>query len=462
MTTVLPTEGSAAQLRARLSGQVFTRDDPDYEHLRLAWNRIYEHQPAMIVVPGSASDVAIAVKHAAEAGLKVAIQATGHGVVRTADGAMLILTHDLDEVIVDSTAWTARIGAGAKWARVLPLVTPSGLAPLLGSTPDVSAVGYTMGGGMGWLARKFGLSADHVRAIEIVTADGELRRADPETDSDLFWALRGGGAGSLGVVTAMEIDLVSVPSIYAGNLLYPAPLAREVAARYRDWLRSVPEELTSAICLMNFPPTEDVPDELRGRSFVIIRGAFVGSDEDGAELLRHWRDWRTPELDLWSRIPFSEIASVSDDPLDPLPALATTEWFDTIDDRVIDLLTQALFEQDGPSPLLMAEIRHAGGAVARQPVHPNAYGNRDRQHVLEIVAVIPAPDDFEPTESFLSELKGRLSPFRARGAYLNFLEGQEKVERSSEGFEPTDWERLKAIKTHYDPRNIFDHGIAIS
>ncbi len=462
MTTLLPIEGSAAELGSRLSGRVLTPNSPDYEDLRLAWNRTYEHRPSIIVIPASGPDVAIAVKHASEAGLKIAIQATGHGVAKTADGAMLILTLDLNEVTVDPAAWTARIGAGAKWEKVLPTATASGLAPLLGSTPDVSAVGYTLGGGMGWLARKFGLSADHVRSMEVVTADGELRRTDPETESDLFWALRGGGAGSLGVVTAMDIDLVSVPSLYAGNLLYPSALTREVGARYREWLRDVPEELTSAICLMNFPPTEDVPEPIRGHSYVIVRGALIGSDDDGVELLRHWRDWKEPELDMWGRIPFAEIATVSNDPVDPLPAVATTHWFDSIDDELIESLARALFEQDSPSLLTMAEIRHAGGAVSRSPEYPNAYGNRARQHLLEIVAMVPSPTEEEAAKSVLEDLQAEISEFAEEGAYLNFLEGMEKVARSAEGFEPSDWERLRAIKRRYDPANIFDHGVAIS
>lgn len=462
MTTVLPTGGSPAELRTRLSGRVLTREDPDFDEMRLAWNRAYEHRPSMIVIPASASDVAVAVRHASESGLKVAIQATGHGVARAADGAMLILTHELDDVLVDPTAWTSRIGSGAKWNKVLPAVTPFDLAPLLGSTPDVSAVGYTLGGGMGWLARKFGLSADHVRAIEVVTADGNLRRADPDHETELFWALRGGGAGSFGVVTAMEIDLVHVPSIYAGNLLYPSVLTQEVASRYREWLENAPDELTSSICLMNFPPDDGVPEPVRGRSFVIIRGAFIGTDDEGVELLRHWREWRAPELDLWDRIPFAQIATVSNDPVDPLPGLATTEWFDAIDDEMVGTLAHALFEQDGPSPVTMAEIRHAGGAISHPPEHPNAYGNRDRQHLLEIVAITPSLEERASATDFVTDLKRRLSEFTAEGAYLNFLEGSEKVARSAEGFGQADWERLKTIKAKYDPHNLFDHGIEIS
>lgn len=461
MTTTLPLEGSAAELRSRITGEVLVPGHPDYDSRRQAWNLSYRHDPALIVMPAAAADVATAVRHAAATGMPVVVQATGHGFIRAADGAMLLLTAKLDSVTVDPDNWTARIGAGAKWQKVLGPAVASGLAPLLGSTPDVSAVGYTLGGGMGWLARKYGLSADHVRAIEIVTADGLIRRASPDSEPDLFWALRGGGAGSLGVVTAIEIDLVPVASLYAGNLLYPPDMAREVAARYREWIAGAPEELTSSVCFMNFPPLEEVPEVIRGKPFTIVRGAFIGSDDDGAELLGFWRNWRSPDLDMWGRIPFSEVATISNDPLDPIPAAASTEWLDVLSDEAVDVLVRALFETDGPSPLIFAEVRHAGGAISRQPEHPNAYGNRARQHVLEMVGITPDPASFAAAEAFIARLQRELAPHTAGGAYLNFLEGEEKVRRSREGFEPESWDRLRQVKQVYDPGNLFSHGIAI-
>ena len=461
MSTTIPREGSIEELRSRLAGGVLDPRSAGYDEARQAWNLSFEHNPNIIVIPASASDVSAAVQYAAQTGLKVAIQSTGHGVAKVADGAMLILTKNLDEVAVDPENWTARIGGGAKWEKVLGPAVAAGLAPLLGSTPDVSAAGYTLGGGMGWLARKYGLSADHVRAIELVTADGAIRRASPDSETDLFWALRGGGAGSFGVVTAIAVDLVPASPMYAAHLFYPASMAREVGARYRDWVVNAPQELTSSIAMMNFPPVEDVPDPLRGRSFVIIRGAFLGDDEGGEALLSYWRDWRTPEVDMWGRMPFAEIAAVSSDPVDPLPGLASTEWLDVISDDAIDILAAAMFEQDGPSPLAMAEIRHAGGAVSRQPEHPNAYGNRARQHVLEVVGITMTPEDKTSLEAFVTRLQADLAPHLAGGAYLNFLEGEEKIRRSAEGFEPESWQRLREIKAQVDPTNLFDHGIAI-
>ena len=462
MTITVPLDGAADALRQQISGQVLTANEAAYEDLRLAWNRAHEHNPALIVVPGSAADVATAVRHAVDHGLAVAVQATGHGVARPAQGSMLILTHALDWVDVDAAARTARFGAGVKWERVLGPATEHGLAPLVGSTPDVSAVGYTLGGGVGWLSNRYGLSSDAVRSIEIVTADGEIRRATPDSEPDLFWALRGGGAGSFGVVTEMEIDLMPVPSLYAGNLLYPASMAREVAARYREWITSTPDELTSSIVFMNFPPFEDVPEIIRGKSFTIIRGAFTGSDTAGAELMRFWREWQAPALDMWGRIPFSQVATISNDPVDPMMGAVSTEWLASLDADTVDILVEAMFEQNGPSPLIVAEVRNIGGAVARTPIYPSAYGNRSQQHLLELIGAGMDEASIRAVEAFIGTTREKLAPHLAGGAYLNFLEGAEKTARSSEGFEPDSWKRLRQIKATYDPANLFSHGVAIA
>lgn len=165
---------------------------------------------------------------------------------------------------------------------------------------------------------------------------------------------------------------------------------------------------------------------------------------------------------MWGRIPFDQIVTVSNDPLDPLAALVTTEWLDTVDDGLIDVLAPALFEQADGGPLLFAEIRHAGGAISRQPEHPNAYGNRHRQHILEVVGVIPSADHRPQLEMELDALRRRLAPHAAGGAYLNFLDGSERARRSAEGFEPDAWKALQQVKVRYDPHNIFSHGIAIA
>ncbi len=457
-TTHLP---SLDGLRARSTGAVLTPDDAAYPAATSVWNLAYRHHAAVVVVPATANDVVEAVRYAGAADLPVAVQATGHGIGLPADGGLLIVMSELAGVAVDADAWTARIEGGAKWERVLPLAVGAGLAPLLGSTPDVGAVGYTLGGGMGWFARRYGLSSDHVRAIEVVTADGELRRVTADTDADLFWALRGGGAGSLGVVTAIEIDLMPITSMYAGNLLYPAAIAREVAARYRDWITDAPDELTSSLSFMNFPPLDDVPAPIRGQSFAIVRGAFLGSDDDGRALLDHWRSWREPTIDSWGRMPFADVALISNDPVDPMPGMSSTEWLVSLDDGAIDALARASFEHDGPSPLTFVEIRHAGGAISRSPSRPSAYSQRHEQYLLQMVGVAGGPE-LVALERFVADLRTQLSPWTTGGAYLNFLEGEEKVARTRSAFDAATWERLVAIKRRFDPNGRFRHGLALA
>jgi FAD/FMN-containing dehydrogenase len=271
---VFPTEwveNEVDQLQALIQGNVITPSNPQYNQARQAWNLSVDQRPAVIVVAQSAEDVSQAVRFARRQGLGIAVQSGGHGVVRPADEALLIVTNQLRQLRVDAETQRAWIGTGLKWGMVLAKAQEFGLAPLLGSSPDVGVVGYTLGGGMGWLARKYGLSADSVIAIELVTAEGEILQVSQEHNRDLFWGLRGGG-GSFGVVTGMEIQLYPVRTVYGGNLIYPAELAREVIARYRDWIANVPDELTSSFAIMNFPLIPAVPEFLRGKSVVMVRG----------------------------------------------------------------------------------------------------------------------------------------------------------------------------------------------
>ncbi|MDX1417336.1 MAG: FAD-binding oxidoreductase, partial [Candidatus Promineifilaceae bacterium] len=235
-----------ALLRGSIAGEVIAPEDAGYDQARLAWNLSVDQHPEVIVVPAQASDVLTAVQFASDHDLGVAVQATGHGVVRPADKALLILTYAMDEVSVNPAARTATIAAGAKWGKVLQMSHAYGLTPLLGSSPEVGAVGYTLGGGFGWLGRKFGLSLDSVNYFDVVTADGRAVTVSESEYPDLFWGMRGGG-GSLAIVTGMEVKLYPVTTVYGGNLYYPIDQAQDVFKRYRTWIHSAPEELTSSI-----------------------------------------------------------------------------------------------------------------------------------------------------------------------------------------------------------------------
>lgn len=441
---------------------VFEPGDPGYDTWRAAWNTAVEHLPLAVAVPTSTHGVVAVATFARRHGIPVAIQAGGHGPTRAARRAILLNLARLNDVQVDLRAHTARIAGGAKWQAVLDVATPHGLAPLLGSTPDVSAVGYTLGGGLGWLARKYGTSADSVLAFEVVTARGDLVRAAADEHPELFWALRGAGAGHLGVVTAMECRLYPIAEVYAGNLFYPASMAVEVMTRWRDWLPTVPDDLTSAVTLLNFPGTDDVPEELRGESFVLVRGAYDGPAEEGDQLLAYWRDWRDPALDSFGPLPFARVAEISADPLEPVPYEGTGQWLRSLSDETIAELARAAFPQDRTPLLVQTELRHAGGAIARETAHPAAFGNRDAAILLELVGVTPSADEVAAVRALVTEVVGRVAADLTGGHYLNYLEGDDRRYGVARGTAPGAYPRLAALKAQLDPDNLFDHGLDVT
>lgn len=216
---------SIEALRQQFAGSVLTRDDPNYEQLRRGWDLTLDQYPALILVPRDAADIMAGVRFAREAGWGVAVQSTGHGTLYPADDNLLIVTSQVRSVQIDPEVRAARVEAGVNWKQVLDAATPHGLAPLLGSSPHVGVIGYMLGGGIGWLSRRYGFGADSIRSIDIVTTDGVLRHASPTENEDLFWGVQGGG-GNFGVVTALEFNLYPVPTVFGGHLVYPPEQAR--------------------------------------------------------------------------------------------------------------------------------------------------------------------------------------------------------------------------------------------
>ena len=444
-------------LQSRVLGRVLTPGASGYDAARQAWNLTVDQRPAMILVAASAADIAAAVRFAQEAELGVAVQATGHGVSRPADDSLLIVTSEMIGVTVDAANQTARIEAGARWGVVLEATQAHGLAPLLGSSPDVGAVGYTLGGGIGWLSRKYGLAADSVLSFDVVTAEGRQVRASQDENPDLFWGLRGGG-GSLGIVTGMEIRLYPVTHVYGGNLVYPASLAKAVFTRYREWIASAPDELTSSIALMNFPPIPEVPEFLRGQSVVMVRGCYVGPAAQGAALVDEWRAWQAPLMDSFAEMPFSQVATISNDPEDPSAGLSTSVWLRELSDEAIDTLIEYGVTKRG---LTLSEVRHVGGAVSHGDERLNAYGNREATLVLQMVAMTPTLEALQAQEQYTDEFKAALAPYLTGRVYINFLEAKERQSRIRDAYSPESFRRLTALKAKYDPENRFRYSFDI-
>lgn len=449
--------GGLDDLRRRVVGEVLVPGDRGHDDRCLAWNRLVAHRPAVIVVAADVGDVVTAVQYAAEQELGLGVQATGHGMALPVDG-VLVDTSALTDVIVEPQSRTAWVSAGCTWGPVLAAAQQHGLAPLLGSSMTVGAVGYTLGGGLGWLARRFGAACDAVRSFEVVTADGRLLRACPDENPELFAALRGGGGGAFGIVTGMEIDLFAVETVYAGKLLYPAEAAGEVFERFAEWVRVAPDELTAGLALINFPPLPEVPEAVRGRSFTIVRGCWSGAIDEGRRLLDEWRSVLPPLVDMWHEMPFSDCASISDDPVDPLPAVTTGGWLRVLDRTVGEVMAAHAFPVGGPPALLVTEVRHVGGAVSRGGQATSAMGNRDEQFAFHVVAV-PMHHDPATIAVLLQDLKVALGDAVAAGTYLNFVGHDERRDRSSDGVDPGCRAALADLAATLDPANLLRYGV---
>ncbi len=438
-----------------LQHRVHRPGDPGYDPARAAWNRNAVHQPALVVTAESAADVQAAVRFAADAGLGVGVMATGHGTGRGCDGGLLVTTSGMRQVSVDPAARTARVDAGALWDDLVPLAAAHGLTGLPGSSHGVGVVGYTLGGGFGWLGRRFGLAAHAVLGAEVVTADGELVTAGPSSHPDLLWGLAG-GAGTLGVVTSLEIALQPLTQVYAGNLYYPLDRARDVLAFFAAWSRSVPPELTAAATFRSFPPLPTVPEALRGRSLVALRGCFCGDLTEGRTLIDQARAALGPAaVDTFGRLPIPGLPSISMDPTEPLPATNHTELVADLTPEAIDDLV-ALAGPGSGSPLVMVELRLLGGALAGPPgaLHPMAHTRAGFS--LNAVGVTPTPEHAARVRDHLARLATAMRPHVTGETYLNFLDLEAATpERVRAAYTPDDWARMVALKQHYDPRNLF-------
>jgi hypothetical protein len=444
--------GFESALKQRVSGEVLVSDSAHYERLRRGWDLSVDQRPALILVPRDAADVAAGVRFAVENGWGVGVQSTGHGVLYPADDSLLIVTSPMTSVEVDAGACTARVGAGVKWQQVLKAIAPFGLAALMGSSPDVGVVGYMLGGGIGWLSRRYGFGADSLRRIEIVTADGVLRQASSSESSDLFWGLRGGG-GNFGVVTAMQLELYPVPTVYGGNLIYPAEYSRDALRRYRDWIATVPDELSSWTAIMRFPP--QAPEPFREKTFVLLIAAFAGDAAEGESWIQPWLDWRTPIDNTFRELPFSEIGTISKDPIEPTAMYCSSDMIDSLSDAAIDLIVQRA--SDPRSSLGFHVLRHAGGAMARPPAEANAVGNRDAQLYLFMAGTAKGSEAVAAIQSELRCYRTALAPHVRGGMWLNFMNGNGDgaKARIKEAYQADVHERLLALKAKYDPSNTF-------
>ncbi|WP_076812856.1 FAD-binding oxidoreductase [Pseudofrankia asymbiotica] len=445
----LGAEPDVATLRATVRGAVLEPGDEGFDEARGTYNLVVDQRPALIVVPADAQDVVTVIRYASHRAMRVVPQRTGHNAEPLGDlaGAVLLRTDAMREVRIDAERRRALVGAGAKWEDVVPSASELGLAALHGSTPDVSVVGYTLGGGLGWYARALGLACNSVTGIQVATADGVLRWVDPDVEPELFWALRGGG-GTFGVVTAIEFRLYPVTEVYAGVLFFPWERSAEVLRAWEAWTRTVPDEMTSVGRIMQFPPFPEIPEPMRGKAFVLVEGVYLGDEETGAQLMEPLRRLG-PLLDTFAMVPPAGIAELHMDPPQPLPYQSDSMVLTDVTQADIDRFVDAIGPGSG-SPLVSVEIRHLGGELDRVRRGSGALSRMPGSYILFGVGIAPDPAGVQTVRQWLATMKESLRD-QAGGLYLNFTE---KAVDPAEIFPVDVYERLRAVRASVDPNGL--------
>ncbi|WP_245689139.1 FAD-binding oxidoreductase [Streptomyces chattanoogensis] len=436
----------------QVAGPVLVPGDDGYDDERSGFQTAYRHRPSVIVGARNADDVVAAVRFAGTHGLPVAVQATGHGLSAATEGGLLISTRRMSGVRVDAAARTARVEAGVVWGQVIEAATPHGLAPLNGSSPGVGVVSYTLGGGVGVLARTYGFAADQVRAIDLVTADARQLRVTADSDPELFGALLGGGHG-FGVVTAMEFALVPVARLYGGQLVFGGEGIDDALAAYLRWAETVPDELTSSVALIAYPDVPQLPHALRGRHLAQIRIAYTGSAEDGERLVAPLRAVGPRVSDELREMPYAESGTIHRDPSDPHAYDGDNALLSGLDAAALRRVA-ALTGPAAPT-MCVVQLNHLGGALAGGR---GAVGHRNARYALRLLSPL---DGTDPTavRALHADAFAAVEPWRL-GRSVNFLFGghgerPDAAEVARSVHDPEEHRRLARLKAAHDPENMF-------
>ncbi len=432
-------------LRAGLEGDALLRDSAGYDEARRVWNGMIDRFPAAVVQVQNTSDVVAAVRFAREHNLPISVRGGGHNAAGLAviDDGLVIDLSPMNSVEVDPDERIARAGGGATWGDFDAATQAYGLATTGGAISMTGIGGLTLGGGLGYLMRMYGLAADNLIGAEVVLADGSVVRTSERERPELLWGLRGGG-GNFGVVTEFEFRLHPVEGMYAGMLLHPRDRAREAFQVYREQTALAPDQLTTFFGLLN------APDGAPVCGFVI---AYAGDTASGEQAVQGMRDFAQPIADLVGPMPYLALQQMMDEAFQPGPHVYWKSHFLTgLTDEVIDLLVAGA--NASPSPMNAVLIEHFGGAVARVGQDETAFDHRDADYNLAIIARWLDPADAEANINWARSLWDIVKPF-SRGAYVNYLGVGDEPARVRDSYSPTKYARLVALKQQYDPENVF-------
>jgi hypothetical protein len=440
-------------------GRLISTEHAEYDSARAVWNGAIDRRPRLIARCIGTADVVAAVRFAREHDLEIAIRGGGHNVAGTAvcDGGIVIDLSAMRAVRVDPAGRRAWVQGGALWGDVDRETQAHGLATTGGIVSHTGVAGLTLGGGVGWLMRKHGLTIDNLVAADLVTANGERLRASEDEHADLFWALRGGG-GNFGVVTSFEFRLHSVgPIVLAGPILWDASDAVEVLRFYRDFVRDAPDELGTVVRFGAAPPLAAVPEDLHRRQVVMVGTCYAGPIADGERALRQLRSFGTPLVDLVGPAPYVEFqGSIDSTVAHGWNYYWKSTYLPELRDDLIDVIAGHAFSCS--SPRSYAAMFHLKGAVSRVGAGATAFGNRQASHAITLDGVWRPGEDFGDRDiAWTKEFFAALGPFRT-GVYVNFLGGDEEPGRVQEAYGDPVYSRLMDAKTAYDPGNVFHHN----
>ena len=447
-------EATVAELEAGFRGAVVGPAHPDYDLHRKIWNGSFDRRPALIARCAGVADVISAVRFGRQTGLPVAVRSGGHSFpgFSVADDALMIDLTPMKGVRVDPEARTARVQAGVLLGELDRETQAFGLAAPSGIVTHTGVAGLTLGGGIGWIMRKHGLSVDQLRSVDIVTADGEFVKASPDENEDLFWGLRGGG-GNFGIATEFEFNLVPLgPTILAGPIFWPMEQSGEVLRFYRDWVADAPDELMTIVVHRKAPPLPFVPEELHGKPVVMVIVCWAGGIDEGEKFVEPLRKFGNPVADVCAPKPYLAHQAMLD------PSFVPGRWYyfkscdvPELTDEVIDITVERSLQIK--SPLTSFPIWQMGGAVARVGEDEVAFGGRNAGFTYNIGGATQTSEGFDEEREWVRDFWSALEPWHTT-VYVNFLgdEGQDRV-RAAYGEEKYD--RLQALKRKYDPYNFF-------
>jgi FAD/FMN-containing dehydrogenase len=448
-------EATLGELEGTLRGQLVRPADADYDEARAIWNAVHDKHPALIIRCAGTADVMHAVEFARSEGLPVAVRGGAHSIAgfSTVDGGVVIDLAPMQGIRVDPAARRAVAQPGVTWSSFDHETQAFGLAVTGGLVSSTGIAGFTLGGGFGWLLRKYGLTCDNLLSADVVTADGKLITASEREHPDLYWALRGGG-GNFGVVTSLEFRLHPVgPMVFAGPVFYSGESARQVLRGWRDLTASMPDELSTLANILVAPPVPFLPESVHGKMIVGLVGVYSGSTEDGAKAARPMRELAEPLLDLMGPMPYTAIQSL----LDPLWGEGAQNYFTgallrRLDDDAIDTLLEQ--HAAGQAPVRELHLHHAGGAFGRVPADATAFAHRDAAYVLNVIARSPEREGFDRHADWARATHRAMEPWSTGGAYVNFT-SEAREDRVRASYPPETYARLVAAKDRYDPTNLF-------